>query len=1033
MLAIVAVFLLALIAVRLLWIQLHSSPPQADATDGWLDLREWDWSKEPQLTLNGEWAFYPYQFIEPGQRNRTTEDSQRVSLPSSWRGMMKEGGDSAYGYASYQLRILVEPGVNPVYSLRVPAVPASAALYVNGQRVGGSGQPAERREDYEPGNVPFTATFAQDKEEIHIVIHVANYDDRVMSGIMQPIRFGTEAAIDRSYMISAGTQLAVCLLLLMHVLYAIVLYFIGVKQKALIYFSLMIICAITAILIDDERILPDWYSVSFEWNWKLYYLSFLGVAVFILFYAKNLVPTFSKMRYFRWFAAACGLFAVFVLLLPARVLSYFDMIHTLFVLLPFFVVPMLSVRAIRRGEADMIFVLLGMTAITNNVIWGAIKNTGIIESGFYPIDTIVSFMSLALYWFKNYFRASDRTTKLAEQLQAADKQKDEFLASTSHELRNPLHGMLNIAQSVIDNDPSGGGGNAARLRLLVSIGKRMSYMLGDLLDLARFKENRIRLAQTSLPLQSVAAGVLDMLRYMTDGKPISLHNHVPDTLPPVFADENRLIQILFNLVHNAVKYTSEGEIGILARVVDGKVVVSVTDTGIGMSEATIARVFLPYEQGEVTETGQVTGLGLGLAICKQLVQLHGSELAVRSAPGEGSTFSFELAMSETATVIESEGGQTNHSVVVPFPFKELRAASQEAVAATSELAVHASVMASGEKSRILAVDDDPVNLTVLKSVLSEERYEIVTTTSGADAMTLLQSGSWDLIITDVMMPGMSGYEVARAVRSRFSRSELPVLLLTARSRAEDIEAGFLSGANDYIAKPVDAHELRARVGALTEVTLAAREQARMEAAWLQAQIEPHFLFNTLSTVSALGEIDIERMRYLLTMFGDYLRASFDFHNAGGLVPLQKELELVRAYIAIEKERFDERINVVWEVDEKVSEGLQIPPLSIQPLVENALRHGILQRSKGGTVCIRVAADGPSCVNIIVQDDGAGMDEEKLGSLLTRQKSNDGRRRGVGMANTDYRLKRLYGEGLRMESAPGKGTTVSFRVAKFDTV
>ena len=155
----------------------------------------------------------------------------------------------------------------------------------------------------------------------------------------------------------------------------------------------------------------------------------------------------------------------------------------------------------------------------------------------------------------------------------------------------------------------------------------------------------------------------------------------------------------------------------------------------------------------------------------------------------------------------------------------------------------------------MAVDDDPVNLKVLTNILSEDRYEVEIVTSGKEALKQLEQKEWDLIISDVMMPTMSGYELTRSIREKFSISELPILLLTARSNTEDIYTGFLAGANDYVTKPVDAVELNVRVHALTDLQASINERLGMEAAWLQAQIRPHFLLNTLNAIVSLSEID----------------------------------------------------------------------------------------------------------------------------------------------------------------------------------
>ncbi|WP_338148621.1 response regulator [Brevibacillus humidisoli] len=183
--------------------------------------------------------------------------------------------------------------------------------------------------------------------------------------------------------------------------------------------------------------------------------------------------------------------------------------------------------------------------------------------------------------------------------------------------------------------------------------------------------------------------------------------------------------------------------------------------------------------------------------------------------------------------------------------------------------------AGDEKANLLIVDDDPVNLKVLIGMLSSEAYNVRTVTSAREALEWLAIEQWDMLIADVMMPHMSGYELTQKVRERFSAAELPVLLLTARSEPADIYTGFMSGANDYVTKPVDAMELKYRIWSLTTLKQSVNERLRLEAAYLQAQIHPHFLFNTLNSIMALSEWDTDRMRKLGDAFTSYLRISFD--------------------------------------------------------------------------------------------------------------------------------------------------------------
>lgn len=169
------------------------------------------------------------------------------------------------------------------------------------------------------------------------------------------------------------------------------------------------------------------------------------------------------------------------------------------------------------------------------------------------------------------------------------------------------------------------------MELLIMVSRRMSLMLNDLLDVVRLQDKRIVMNIRAVHVSSLAEGVLDMLRFLTGGTKVELSMHINEDLPRVHADEERLVQILINLVHNALKYTEQGKVELVAEQVGRDVWIHVTDTGIGMDEALKKRVFMRYEQGAYGEGG----IGLGLSICKELVELHGSELLLQSQPGQG--------------------------------------------------------------------------------------------------------------------------------------------------------------------------------------------------------------------------------------------------------------------------------------------------------------------------------------------------------------------------------------------------------------
>lgn len=270
-----------------------------------------------------------------------------------------------------------------------------------------------------------------------------------------------------------------------------------------------------------------------------------------------------------------------------------------------------------------------------------------------------------------------------------------------------------------------------------------------------------------------------------------------------------------------------------------------------------------------------------------------------------------------------------------------------------------------------------------------------------------------------MMPEISGYEVCRKLRENRSSFELPVLMLTAKASTEDIVMGFESGANDYLPKPFEPEELLARVSTLVNLKISVDRAMNAEVAFMQAQIKPHFLFNTLNAISSFCDTDSDRAQHLIDDFSNYLRQSFDFKSLETYVSLERELSLVNSYLEIEKARFGDQLCVVLDTDNSIN--IKVPFLSIQPLVENAVTHGLRKKSGIGTVTISVkkAREG---VVVSVEDDGLGISADKLAVLFTPEAG-----RGIGLWNIDRRLKKFYGKGLTIESKPGIGTKVAYIV------
>jgi len=407
---------------------------------------------------------------------------------------------------------------------------------------------------------------------------------------------------------------------------------------------------------------------------------------------------------------------------------------------------------------------------------------------------------------------NQQQTKVNERLRNLDRFKDEILANTSHELRTPLNGIIGLADSLRD----GSAGNlteAARkdLSTIVSCGKRLSSLINDILDYSRMKKATLQLNRNAVDLHQVAQIVLKLSQPLLGRKEIKLLEAIPHDLPTIQADENRLMQILHNLVGNAVKFTEKGYVKVSAQLQGDHVLVSVSDTGIGIPEDKLGQIFEAFEQGDSSAIRTFGGTGLGLAITKHLVAMHGGEITVNSVQGAGSTFSFSLSVS----------GGTAHALEAPLS-ERVFIADVEPDEDFGEplVTLQASVPVQNISGRgsILVVDDEPVNRKVLLNYLTPQGYRLLEASGGAEALRLLsEDENIDLILLDIMMPRMSGYEVCRRIREIYNVNELPVIFLSAKNQTSDLLEGFVVGGNDYLSKPITKAELLARVNTHLEL------------------------------------------------------------------------------------------------------------------------------------------------------------------------------------------------------------------------
>ncbi len=389
--------------------------------------------------------------------------------------------------------------------------------------------------------------------------------------------------------------------------------------------------------------------------------------------------------------------------------------------------------------------------------------------------------------FKHEF---DKVIKEKDVAEAAVKLKDQFISNLSHEIRTPLNGVLGMTALLSDTNPT--PEQSEYINTIRLSANNLIETVDNILDFSRIQKGEVKLITKEFHLRELVASVVQSMKPRADEKGLTITLRIDEQTPgKVSGDEYRLNQILKNLISNAVKYTENGGVQVDVNVTDArmnhvKIIFCITDTGIGIAESRLPQIFEIYSLPSATELKVPSGAGIGLAVVKQLTELQGGTISVNSTPGSGSVFKIELPFktSETVKILKS-GGKSTASV---------------------ELKNLSDVL-------ILLVEDNKVNQFLAQKLLGKMGFRVEIANNGKEALELLKSKVFDLILMDVQMPEMNGYELTQMIRSKLPDpvNRIPVIALTAYASVQEKEKALQLGMSDYITKPYSPHELLAAV------------------------------------------------------------------------------------------------------------------------------------------------------------------------------------------------------------------------------
>jgi len=809
-------------------------------------------------------------------------------------------------------------------------------------------------------------------------------------------------------------------------IFVVSVYFFRLNEKIYLYLGLFLL-AIAIYSIRYNQIISVLFS---NFNYELYLIYYFSVFIlvgsFSFFISQILISKkfiYKAIGYLYFIAMILAFFSYF--LHPHSIfkfLKYYNISVVIFALFTFFQLFKIMLKDKEKLKKEIKILFIGITIFGISVLLFVFDmlvtqyDVEIINEQFNLISYnllsfgifffVLSLLYLVGLRFSNVYTDLVKYSKELEEankkLNKLDHFKDEFINTTLEEFKFPLNNMISKAESlIINNNEISTADTKNDLANIIKIGQGLDHFFDSFIDYEDIKKGKVESESEHIELSQIIDYMIDFFEPIIIEKNIKLKNNIEKDKFIIIADKSQLIQAFYNLLEYITTSFDSGEILFNAEKNKDKIKIKL--------KIDAKKILFKYKNdfSDNNKSLFITDLNeFRQTIIQQLIKKQGGHFRVEKLANRLLSFTISLSGLSYDNYYKKNIENVDSVGVESVSKKDITKNS-----------------AKENKKSILIIGEKTSDNEFLQNILSADEYRVQFKYKDENIQFELNN-DFALVVVNIFSLDQKILELCEKIRDKFKLFDLPILVIVSKSEPNNLIQGFETGINDFIQKPFTTIELKTKVRNLLILKEKVEESIQQEQNFLRAQIKPHFLYNTLDTIAYLCENRPKEASDLVIELANYLRYSFNFDNLNEQVSVKKELDLVDFYINIQKARFGNKISVEYNLEPDLI--FTVPPLIIQPLVENSVEHGLLNKKENGHLEIAIN-DLKKFFEIKIIDDGVGMTEKEFNDYLS--KNDNSQRQKVGLKNINHRLKRIYNQELKIEKNKREGTTIKIKIPK----